>query len=70
MPERKDGKARAKPKRRPIFVVLQVLDNDGVAVEFDKNRVSMVLGSNDTEKVLDAMEELPHAFYKKVSLET
>jgi hypothetical protein len=70
MPPRNDGKERAKPIRKPIFVILQILDDSGDAIDFDKNNVKLVMGSANTEKVLNALENIPHAFYKKVAIET
>lgn len=59
---------RAKPKPRPVYVVMQITDGEGNPVEFDKARVDVLAGSKETEAVLDALEANPHAFSKKIEL--
>ncbi len=61
-------KKRAAPKFKPVYAVMQVLDENGEPMEFDKNRINILVGSKDTEGVLDSLESNKFAFAKKVTL--
>ena len=54
---------------RPFYVAMQVLDENGVAVKFDKNQINIVAASQNAGVILDAMEsgDSPFVLYKKVT---
>lgn len=65
-------KARAKQKIRPIFVILQILDENGNAVNIPKEQINLIAVTRDTGIALDVMEgtEFPFATYKKADTVT
>jgi hypothetical protein len=67
-----NGEAPAKRKRRrsasvakPAFFVIQVLDESGEPVHFDKSRIRLVKVERNAEAIMELMdnEDYPHAFY-------
>jgi len=56
---------RQAPKPTAAFFVLQVLDDAGAPVEFDKKNLRIVSVERSAEKVLEIVEggEHDHAFY-------
>ena len=56
---------RAAPKPSPAFFIIQVLDEDGNPVPFQKSRLRLVGIERSAEKVLELVEggEHEHAFY-------
>jgi hypothetical protein len=56
---------RAAPRPSPAFFILQVLDENGTPVQFDKRRMKIVSIERSAEKVLDLVEsgDHPNAFY-------
>lgn len=61
----KKRRPRAAPKARPAFFVIQLLDEQGQPMPFDKRRVKVLLVERDAEAVMDMTDkgEHPHAFY-------
>jgi len=64
--------AQPKPKRKrspsvakPAFFVIQILDEHGEPVAFEKKRVKLVSVERSAEVVMEMMETAkhPHAFY-------
>jgi hypothetical protein len=62
----------ARPKRKrspsvakPAFFVIQVLDETGQPVKFDKSRIKLITVERNPEVVMDLMdnETHPYAFY-------
>jgi len=61
---------KAKRKRspsvaKPAFFVIQVLDENGQPVAFDKRHIKIVKVERNAEAVMEMMDnaEFPHAFY-------
>ena len=56
---------RAAPKPSPAFFIMQVLNEKGEPVQFDKRRIKIVSIERSAEKVLELVEngEHPNAFY-------
>ena len=65
-----EKKARKAPKKRPVFVGLQVLDESGQPMPISKDRVRLIICTRDAGSMLDILEaksgENKYAFYKKV----
>lgn len=61
-------KTRATQGPRPVFVVLQVLDEQGSPMKFDKDRIKVLSASRNAGEALDLMDggRHEHATYKKV----
>lgn len=64
-----------KPKRKrspsvakPAYIVVQINDESGQPMQFDKKRVKIVVVERQADKVLEAIEEgqYPNAFYLRV----
>jgi hypothetical protein len=64
--------AQPKPKRKrspsvakPAFFIIQILDDNGQPMQFDKKRVKIVRVERSAEAVMDLVEggEHPFAFY-------
>ena len=53
---------------RPLFVAIQMLDEDGSPMEFSKERIRIIAASRNAGEILDVMDggQYPHATYKKV----
>lgn len=71
---RDDGPRGDQPRQRrrrspsvakPAFFIVQILDESGQPMPFDKKRVKLVAVERSAEKVMDAMEggTYPNAFY-------
>lgn len=68
-----NGETPAKRKRKrsasvakPAFFIIQVLDDNGEPMKFDKSRIKLVSVERDPEKTMYLVEEggdHPHAFY-------
>jgi hypothetical protein len=67
-----NGDAPARRKRRrsasvakPAFFVLQMLNEEGEPVAFDKSRLKLVLVERNAEKIMEIMDNstYPYAFY-------
>jgi hypothetical protein len=62
---------KAKRKRtpsvpKPAFFIIQVLDEQGNPMQFDKKRIKLLSVQRDAEKTMELTEEggpHPHAFY-------
>jgi hypothetical protein len=66
-----DEKATKKKRtRKPTYVVMQVVDEQGNPMNVTKEQINILGGFTDAEKVLDAIEsgEYPGAVYKKVQM--
>src|SRR5262245_21316916 len=61
----KKKRTRSSPVARPAFVVVQVLDEAGQPITFDKKRLRIVSVEREAEKVMEATESgnHPNAFY-------
>ena len=61
-------KARKAPKKRPVFVVMQQLGDDGQPVKVSKENFKLITVTRDAGSALDIMDSgnHAHAFYKKV----
>lgn len=61
----KKRRPRSAPKARPAFFVIQVLDEQGQPMPFDKKRIKVVLVERDAEVVMDVVDkgDNAHAFY-------
>ena len=59
-------KERAKPKKRSVMVVMQMLDNEGRPVAVSKDNFRLLAVTRDGATALDAMEGHDNAFYRKV----
>jgi hypothetical protein len=64
--------AQPKPKRKrspsvakPAFFIIQIMNEQGEPVAFDKKRVKLVAVERSADQVLDMVEsgKHPHAFY-------
>jgi hypothetical protein len=61
---------KAKRKRspsvaKPAFFIIQIMDENGQPMQFDKKRVKLLKVERSADQVLDMVEsgEHPHAFY-------
>ena len=58
----KKRRARSSPKPRPAYVIVQVLDDSGNAMQFDKKRLRVVSVERNPEAVMSiALNEEEHA---------
>ena len=64
-PEKKAKRKRSPSVAKPAFFVIQVLDDSGQPMPFDKKRIKLVKVERNAEAVLELVEgnEAPHAFY-------
>mgnify|MGYP001574654956 CR=1 FL=1 len=53
---------------KPVFVVFQVMDENGRPIDFPKDRVNMIVGTRNAAEALEVMDSGNHQFatYKKV----
>lgn len=66
-PVAKTRKKRAMPESRPAFIIMQVLDESGKPVAFDKKRLKVLSVERSAEKVVDLIDEpANHAFHMRV----
>ena len=65
-PRKKRTRSPSSP--RPAFVIVQITDESGSPVKFDKSRLKIVTVERSAEKVMEAMEDgtHEHAFYLRV----
>jgi hypothetical protein len=58
-------RTRSASVAKPAFFVLQMLDESGEPVAFDKNRLRLVLVERNAEKIMELMDNAtyPYAFY-------
>lgn len=70
-----DTKSGSAPKQqrkaqgpKPVFVVFQVLDENGRPMSFSKDRINPIIGTRNAADALDIMDggKYEHATYKKV----
>jgi hypothetical protein len=55
-------RTRSSPKARPAYVIVQVLDESGVAMPFDKKRIKVVSVERNPENVMAiALNEEEHS---------
>lgn len=61
----KKKRNRSPSVAKPAFFIIQIMDESGKPVAFDKKRVHLIKVERDAEKVMDLVEggEHPHAFY-------
>ena len=61
----KQRRRRSPSVAKPAFFIVQILDESGQPMPFDKKRVKLVAVERSAEKVMDAMEggTYPNAFY-------
>jgi len=61
----KRKRKRSASVAKPAFFILQILDENGEPMKFEKSRVRLVLVERSAEKVMEAMDNdtYPHAFY-------
>jgi len=66
-PKRK-RRSRSSPVARPAFVIVQITDEAGEPVEFNKRHLRVVAVERNAEKVMEDMDsgKHPHAFYLRV----
>lgn len=66
----KSTKPRKPQVQKPIFAVIQVLDEQGESMAFDKSRINVVIATKDAGVALDAMDSGVHknATYKKIDV--
>ena len=59
---------RKTPKKRPVFVVMQMIGDDGQPVKVAKENFKLIAVTRDAGMALDVMDSgnHAHAFYKKV----
>ena len=61
---------RKAPKKRPVFVGLQILDENGQPMQFPKERINLIIATRDAGSLLEILdgnkEEYKFATYKKV----
>jgi hypothetical protein len=64
----KKRRTRSPSVAKPAFVVVQVLDENGEPVSFDKKRLKIVAVERSAEKVMEMMEDgqVPNALYLRV----
>jgi len=64
-PAAKQRRKRSPSVAKPAFFIVQILDEHGEPMSFDKKRVKLVAVERSAEKVMDAMETgtYPNAFY-------
>src|SRR3954471_398085 len=61
----KQKRKRSPSVAKPTFFVVQVLDEQGEPIQFDKRRVRIVSVERSAEQVMELVEsgDHPHAFY-------
>lgn len=64
----KKKRTRSSPLARPAYIVVQVMDDAGQPVAFEKKRLKIIAVERTAEKVLEMTEggDLPNAFYLRV----
>jgi hypothetical protein len=64
------GGKGGKRTQKPIYAVMQILDDSGMPVALPKEQVNIVGGFRNADGVLDIIEggKYPHAIYKRVPL--
>lgn len=67
-PAKRTRRPRSPSIARPAFIVVQLMDDHGQPMQFDKKRVKIIAVERSAEKVLEAVEsgEHPNAFYLRV----
>ena len=63
--QRKPRRSRSPAVARPAYFLVQVTNEQGEPVAFDKKRIKLILVERDLEVVAEMMESerYPHAFY-------
>src|SRR4051812_18338966 len=63
--EKKAKRKRSPSVAKPAFFVIQILDESGEPVQFDKRRVKLVAVERNAETVMEMMDNsrFPNAFY-------
>lgn len=66
--EVKVKKTRKPSEPKPVFVVFNVLDENGVAMPFDNKRINLITATESGGEALEAMDggKHPYATYKSV----
>lgn len=64
-----EKKKRAPQGPKPVFVIMQLLGDDGNPIQIDKERVNVIVGTRNAGAALEAMEGYENAFYKAVMVE-
>jgi hypothetical protein len=61
----KAKRKRSSPKPRPAFFIVQIVDEHGEPMAFDKKRVKLVSVERSAERVMELMENgtHPNSFY-------
>jgi hypothetical protein len=61
----KRKRTRSASVAKPAFFVLQMLNEEGEPVAFDKSRLKLVLVERNAEKIMEIMDNstYPYAFY-------
>lgn len=64
----KKKRSRAPSVAKPAYILMQMVDEDGSPVQFDKKLLRVVSVERSAEKVLETTEDgsVPHAFYLRV----
>jgi hypothetical protein len=64
-PEKKAKRKRSPSVAKPAFFVIQIVDDAGNPVPFDKRRVKLLRVERNAETVMEMMDntEYPNAFY-------
>ena len=64
-PAKRAKRPRSPSVAKPAFFVIQVNDEDGNPMQFDKKRIRIVSVERNAEQVMELTEggEHPHAFY-------
>ena len=67
-PAAKIKRKRSPSVAKPAYIVVQINDEQGNPMQFDKKRVKIVVVERQADKVLEAIEEgqYPNAFYLRV----
>ena len=66
-----DAKAKKTRTTKPVYVVMQVADNDGNVIKLAKENVTVLSVHKDAGELLDKLDAggLPEgAFYKRIAL--
>jgi hypothetical protein len=69
-PKATDGvkKTKAAPQPKPIFLGIEVLDENGQPMTFDKSRINVITATKDASELLTLLESNPNAFSKKLAV--
>lgn len=61
-------KKKAAPQPKPIFIAVEINDENGTPMAFDKARVNVITATKDASELLTLLEGRPTAFSKKLAV--